>query len=369
MTIDRHNYEEFFILYTDNELNAEQCARVESFVQANPDLAEELAMFQQAKLTPDNNLSFEHKESLLMATDSSISLSNYEEWLLLYVDNELNQEEKGLVEKFIVLHPAAKTELGLLLQTKTQADPAIVFVNKESLYRKEERERRIIPLRWKLAAAAVLLLAIASSVFFIFTNRSNSIQPGIAQEDAAKKTKSIPADTNSSEEKKNPGNTPLITNSATDPVITITNPLQKENTTTNHTENTTTIKKKVTVPASLPDEEPAIAATTTNKNNPNNLPEARYNRNMAENVNQPIAFANTNSLTNQQQNKPFADVTPASLASLNERITTEETEQPEKKSKLRGLLRKVTRTFEKTTNIKATDENDRLLVAGLAIQL
>lgn len=363
MIIDRHNYEEFFILYTDNELSTEDRARVESFVQANPDLAEELAMFQQAKLIPDTDLSFEHKESLLMATNSSISLHNYEEWLLLYVDNELSVEEKAAVEKFVALTPAAKTELELLLQTKTQADPAIVFVNKESLYRKEEKERRIIPLRWKLAAAAVLLLAIASSVFFIFGNKTTGIPPGIAHEDAVKKINSVSADTNSSEEKKNTS-APLITNGATDPVITSTDPIQKENTT--HIENTTTNKKKVNVPAPLPDEQPAIASTN---NNPNNLPEARYTRNMAENENQPIAFASPNSLTNQQQNKPFGNVTPASLASLNERITTEETEQPEKKSKLRGLLRKVTRTFEKTTNIKATDENDRLLVAGLAIQL
>jgi hypothetical protein len=41
-----------------------------------------------------------------------------------------------------------------------------------------------------------------------------------------------------------------------------------------------------------------------------------------------------------------------------------------KKNKLRGFFRKVTRTFEKRTNIKATDEDDdHLLIAGLAIKL
>jgi hypothetical protein len=46
-------------------------------------------------------------------------------------------------------------------------------------------------------------------------------------------------------------------------------------------------------------------------------------------------------------------------------------EQPNgKKNKLRGFFRKVTRTFEKRTNIKATDDDDdRLLIAGLAIKL
>jgi hypothetical protein len=36
---------------------------------------------------------------------------------------------------------------------------------------------------------------------------------------------------------------------------------------------------------------------------------------------------------------------------------------------LRGFLRKVTRNIEKRTNIKATDDDDRLLIAGLAIKM
>ena len=39
-----------------------------------------------------------------------------------------------------------------------------------------------------------------------------------------------------------------------------------------------------------------------------------------------------------------------------------------KKNKLRGFFRKVTRTFEKRTNIDPTDGEDRLLVAGLAFK-
>jgi hypothetical protein len=50
--------------------------------------------------------------------------------------------------------------------------------------------------------------------------------------------------------------------------------------------------------------------------------------------------------------------------------TSDPIEQSGKSNKgIRGFLRKVTRTFEKRTNIKATDDDDRLLVAGLAIKL
>ncbi len=41
MIINRHNYEECFILYWDNELSASQKQAVENFVKENQDLQEE----------------------------------------------------------------------------------------------------------------------------------------------------------------------------------------------------------------------------------------------------------------------------------------------------------------------------------------
>ena len=49
--------------------------------------------------------------------------------------------------------------------------------------------------------------------------------------------------------------------------------------------------------------------------------------------------------------------------------TDEQIESGGKKSKLRGFFRKVTRTFEKRTNIDPTENDEKLLVGGLAIRL
>ncbi len=64
MEINRNNYEEFFLLYVDNELPAAQRRGVEEFVQTNPDLKEELYLLTETILVSDNNIVFENKEEL-----------------------------------------------------------------------------------------------------------------------------------------------------------------------------------------------------------------------------------------------------------------------------------------------------------------
>src|SRR5438046_3448547 len=110
MNINRNNYEEYFLLYADKELSAEQKNMVESFVQQNPDLEEEFVMLQQSVVKPDNNITLEAKSSLfkkeLLQQDQYINQTNYEEKFLLYTDNELNSSEIEEREKFVLANPA-----------------------------------------------------------------------------------------------------------------------------------------------------------------------------------------------------------------------------------------------------------------------
>src|SRR6476469_9531043 len=126
MNIDRHNYEEYFLLYIDNELNVDQKKQVELFVQENPDLEEELVMLKQSRLIPDVSIVFDRKH-LLMKEDtphstSFINRTNYEQWLIMYVDDELSAEEKLAVERFALTHEHVQQELELFQQTKLQAE-------------------------------------------------------------------------------------------------------------------------------------------------------------------------------------------------------------------------------------------------------
>ena len=96
--------------------------------------------------------------------------------------------------------------------------------------------------------------------------------------------------------------------------------------------------------------------------------------------NNPIAkndISENGSLTNPKENILAPVVTPDNSQPLDNVIAAAskeptyliDAEQPGRKNKLRGIFRKITRTFEKNTNIKATDDEDRLLLGGLAIKL
>ena len=159
MNIDRHNYESFFLLYVDRELDAAGRTAVEDFVAQNPDLEKELALLQQSVFPSEEPVVFAGKQALLKGDHSCIHAGNYESFFILYADDELGQEEKRAVESFVYHHPQYQEELELLQAVRMEPDTAEVFGNKQSLYRYEERDDKVVPFRlWPLAAAAIMLL-------------------------------------------------------------------------------------------------------------------------------------------------------------------------------------------------------------------
>src|SRR5215471_15469 len=108
-TINRGNYEEFFLLYVDDELDAASKLAVEDFIQQHADLAIELEMLMQAKSLPEE-IVFADKERLLRIEGNNINEINYEEYFLLYVDNELSASKREEVEKYVLQHPGLQDE-------------------------------------------------------------------------------------------------------------------------------------------------------------------------------------------------------------------------------------------------------------------
>lgn len=178
MNISRDNYEEVFMLYADNELSAQQKLQVEEFVAGNPDLKQELELFLQFKLSPDESVVFTGKAELLKPETETAGITqwNYESYFVLYGDGELTSDEKAGVENFVYRNPALQKEFELLQQARLNADPGIVFANKENLYRREKDEK-VIPFRWwRMAVAAAVLLAVPVLFWLNSNTRKNDGQ-------------------------------------------------------------------------------------------------------------------------------------------------------------------------------------------------
>ncbi|HQZ51782.1 MAG TPA: hypothetical protein PLF17_14715, partial [Chitinophagaceae bacterium] len=114
----------------------------------------------------------------------------------------------------------------------------------------------------------------------------------------------------------------------------------------------------------------AIVPPVTNNNLPQPISNPNFSKNDAANnaianVNIPKEIKKVEALTNPVVTTKSTQPSNYSNASFIE----EESQQNEKKNKLRGFFRKITRTLEKRTNIDATDDDGKLLIAGLAIKL
>jgi hypothetical protein len=157
--ITRENYEEFFLLYIDNELPVAARAAVATFVDENPDLREEWETLLQCRVEPEVEAVYPFKNELLKEEQESLLLS--------YVDGELDVEARAAVDNLVSRHPSSAAELQRLLLTVSEPDRSVVFPNKESLYR-TERRRRLVPLLWMRAGVAA---AVLTTGVLLFLNR------------------------------------------------------------------------------------------------------------------------------------------------------------------------------------------------------
>ncbi len=158
-TINRNNYEEFFLLYADNELDAETKLAVENFVEQNADLAVELNMLLKTKSAPEE-ISFADKDLLLRTEGNSINETNYEEYFLLYIDNELSTAKREEVEMYVLQHPKLQKEFISFKTGYASSGNNLSYGNKEDLYR-TEKKRTVYMRPWRFAAAAIFIGACA----------------------------------------------------------------------------------------------------------------------------------------------------------------------------------------------------------------
>lgn len=153
MQINQHNYEEFFLMYVDNELSVQEKEMVDAFLNQHPELTGELELLKQTVADIHESVHFTAKEKLMKRSDLT------EEDLLTYLDGEAGSELAGKIEQETKSNDTLKLELETLDKLYLKADLSVQYPAKEKLYKQAIVKR----MDWrKLAIAASLLLCIST---------------------------------------------------------------------------------------------------------------------------------------------------------------------------------------------------------------
>lgn len=164
MKINLTNYEEYFLLYADKELDETSRKMVEDFVLANPQLKKEFNIINDTVLSL-NSISFSDKTSLLKDEGNNIQSE-----LLLFLDNEKVANEKKLLD-LINTNQSVSDEWSLLQKTKLP-DEKIEYKNKALLYR---YETPVYSFRFFKYAAAAMIIGIGLFWAIKMENRESDI--------------------------------------------------------------------------------------------------------------------------------------------------------------------------------------------------
>ncbi len=360
MNINRHNYEEFFLLYVDNELTAAQRKIVDAFVAVNPDLQKEFLQLQQTIHTTDAKLDHDFISSLLKPVDEESSIS--EEQLLLYTDNELRADEKAVVEKELLSTPALQKELQWLRRSQVTADPSIVFPDKSLLYKEAEHARvfymSTVARRWAAAAAVILLLG---SAMWLVLNQS--------KDPAAELTSNPSVGT----EEKQPAVTAIKTTEEQPQQIAVLPPAEEK-------QNVVLTKEKNNNKPSVNKQEGTIAKTDKEKNQQQTIIIPIQENNGITKVEPPVNVNTENNSDNSSNKTETPTVQPKtstantiSYASYNNDSNNEDeqvlfSEDRQRKSGLTGFVKKAKRMFERKTGIQSNGSEVRFAVFAVNTQ-
>ena len=341
------NYEEFFILYMDNELSTEQKDMVDEFLVSHPDLRGEFEALLSVKL-PTEEFSINKQE---LYSDSMLSTSINEE-LLLYIDNELDTDKASIVEFELASNKDYHLQHEFLLKTKLDPAETIAYPNKEELYRRTER---VVAFKiWIRVAAAVIILA-AMTVFY-FTRSSGTT--GGDQHVANIQPKSTPKKIQEPDNKN-------VVEPRVEESLALSNQQSKQKQENNRSIEEKRDKKKESELPKPVEEREDLAVNTYNTE------QVPLRADIETSPANYVSSGSASSSNNEILNKP--SVTSPVAASYKEVSNPNETAEDrvasnDKKGSVKGFLRKATRLIEKRTGFDPANDG-QLLIGAMAVNL
>ncbi|HEU4903864.1 MAG TPA: hypothetical protein VFT06_13760 [Flavisolibacter sp.] len=342
-TINLNNYEEWFILYMDNELSTEDKKLVDSFLLLHPQLQEEMDVLLSTKL-PADDIAFHGKDELKA---EAMKLNAVDESLLLYVDNELPAAERKAVEAKMAADRDYRLQHALLQQTRLDASEIIPHPNKAELYRHTEG---VIFFPLWLRIAAVVAVILFAAFFFVFnTNQQPANGYAVQTDKPLPLPKTVLPD-------NQPAESTLRLQQQT---ATVTIPKKSQPAIRTDVKQVLQAvdKKKGPAPATPVDQQEDMIALQEAP--AVHIDAAKLNAQPATAINIPVA---TPAVTS---------VTPAAYKEQRNPEVTAGMDGDERSNRTpaKGFLRKVSRFLERRTGIGTVNADNELLVGAVALKL
>jgi hypothetical protein len=198
--ITRENYEIWFIDYADGNLSAGDKVMVEEFLSRNPDLQTELQAYQSMSVQKPEKIAFQYKNELKRSDESMprINLQNYNEFVVLEMDDELSELHQPVLNQFYMNHPEVLIERQAYLNTRLIPDTGVVYKGKRKL-----RKGAVVRPIWYISPLA----AAASVALFLWLNGpaenlNLNEKPAVAMDEALQNAGKLLAEVDSAQTKE-----------------------------------------------------------------------------------------------------------------------------------------------------------------------
>jgi hypothetical protein len=155
--IDLHNYEAWFLDFSENNLSESQINELTVFLKQHPELRVELEEFESIVLHDHAATVIENgfKENLMR--EESTGLTRLEYLMIAEVEGSISKKEKAELAALVAKQPSLLEELGIYHKTKLSQEELIIFAGKSDLIQKE---RKVIAW-WMYASTAAAAAVIA----------------------------------------------------------------------------------------------------------------------------------------------------------------------------------------------------------------
>lgn len=341
--INKENWQTWFLLFVDNELNENEKQEVIQFANLHPQLKEELALLKDTKETEDSSICFSKKSSLLKLSDETI---------INYFDGELCNDDVRWVYPIIQNNIQQVENINQLYLTP---DASIVFPDRNKLLKTENQSKRF-PLWMKLSIAATIA-GLMFGIYF-YNNQGQPSGKYLANtiRDNSKK--------NMLKLDKEYSNLQIrIENKTNPPEKNLSNPASSSVVTARHFSEKKIITAKASPVASK--QEPKGKANVLNTSEK----EMSVKINSIENKNGTRIFETTNSKSAEMMvtnNESMAETEPLIATNIN---TSSPMPQPEEIKKGKQFLNRLGNKLKnRTLQLLANDGSD-VSIAGFAVNI